>query len=217
MRDASAAARALAEATGTPLHDVAIVLGSGWIEAVSTIPSVAEAPLSSLPGFEATAVAGHGSSARSLRAGDVRVLAFTGRHHYYESRDVDLVAHSVRTAAAAGCRAVVLTSASGGIRDDLTPGSLMPIRAHLEWTRAFPSLESASPYSPRLLDLVVRAGEEMELPLYPGVYAQLTGPCYETPAEIREGWSIGGHMDPQSTALRRPWPGPCLPRSPTVG
>src|SRR4051794_32304231 len=112
MRDATAAAEILGP------HDVAIVLGSGWTDAVSALPSGGpDVPLDSLPGFEAPTVAGHGSVVRSLRAGDVRILAFSGRSHYYESRDVDLVAHAVRTAAAAGCRAVVLTSASGGMRD----------------------------------------------------------------------------------------------------
>jgi len=202
VRDASAAARALAEATGTPLHDVAIVLGSGWIEAVSTIPSVAEAPLSSLPGFEATAVAGHGSSARSLRAGDVRVLAFTGRHHYYESRDVDLVAHSVRTAAAAGCRAVVLTSASGGIRDDLEPGDLVLLSDHINLTAVSPLvgarfLDLTDLYSERLREVA----REIEPTLPEGVYAGYWGPNYETPAEIRAYRTLGADVVGMSTVL----------------
>jgi purine-nucleoside phosphorylase len=133
MDDAHAAAAALGP------HDVAIVLGSGWIDAVSGFEQVREdIPLATLPGFTAPTVAGHGASARSLRVGNVRVLAFTGRHHYYESRDVDLVAAAVRTAAAAGCRVVVLTSASGGMRDDLTPGDLVVISDHINLTGASP-------------------------------------------------------------------------------
>src|ERR1700758_3407740 len=107
-RDAIAAARALADATGVDTHDVALVLGSGWMEAVSGLTPVGgDVPLATLPGFEAPAVAGHGGTARSLRVGDLRVLAFTGRSHYYESRDAQVVAHAVRTAAAVGCRVVV--------------------------------------------------------------------------------------------------------------
>src|SRR5207237_10552762 len=133
MDDAHAAAAALGP------HDVAIVLGSGWVDAVSGFEQVrGDIPLATLPGFAAPTVAGHGASARSLRAGDARVLAFTGRHHYYESRDVDLVAHAVRTAAAAGCRAVVLTSASGGIRDDLEPGDLVLLSDHINLTAVSP-------------------------------------------------------------------------------
>src|SRR5207248_2836520 len=133
MDDAHAAAAALGP------HDVAIVLGSGWVDAVSGFEQVGEdIPLATLPGFAAPTVAGHGASARSLRAGDARVLAFTGRHHYYESRDVGLVAHAVRTAAAASCGVVVLTSASGGMRDDLAPGDLVVISDHINLTGASP-------------------------------------------------------------------------------
>ena len=202
MRDAPAAARALAEATGTPAHDVAIVLGSGWMDAVSAIPSVAEVSVSSLPGFEETTVAGHGSSARSLRAGDVRVLAFTGRHHYYESRDVDLVAHSVRTAAAAGCRAVVLTSASGGMRDDLEPGAIVLVSDHINLTGVSPLagarfLDLTDLYSARLR-AVARA---VDPTLTEGVYAGYWGPNYETPAEIRAYRALGADVVGMSTVL----------------
>jgi len=202
MRDAGAAARALADATGVAQHDAAIVLGSGWIDAISDLPLVAEMPLAQLPGFEAPTVAGHGATARSLLAGDVRVLAFTGRSHYYESRDVDLVAHAVRTAAAAGCRAVVLTSASGGIRDDLVAGELVLLSDHINLTGASPLaganfVDLSDLYSARLRTVA----KEIDPELREGVYAGYWGPNFETPAEIRAYRVMGADIVGMSTVL----------------
>ncbi len=183
-------------------HDVAIVLGSGWTEAVADLPCETDVPLASLPGFAQPTVAGHGASARSLRAGDVRVLAFTGRHHYYESRDVGLVAHAVRTAAAAGCHTVVLTSASGGMRDDLGPGDIVLVSDHINLTGASPLvggrfLDLTDLYSPRLRALC----RELDPSLAEGVYVCYWGPNYETPAEIRAYKQLGGDVVGMSTVL----------------
>jgi purine-nucleoside phosphorylase len=157
-------------------HDVAIVLGSGWTDAISSFEQAGDdVPVATLPGFAQPTVAGHGAVVRSLRAGDVRVLAFTGRSHYYESHDVGLVAHAVRTAAAAGCRTVVLTSASGGMRDDLAPDL----------------------YSARLRALC----REVDPSLAEGVYAGYWGPNYETPAEIRAYRAMGADIVGMSTVL----------------
>lgn len=183
-------------------HDVAIVLGSGWTEAVADLACEADVPLASLPGFAQPTVAGHGASARSLRTGDVRVLAFTGRHHYYESRDVGQVAHAVRAAAAAGCRAVVLTSASGGMRDDLGPGDIVLVSDHINLTGASPLvggrfLDLTELYSPRLRALC----RDLDPSLSEGVYVCYWGPNYETPAEIRAYKHMGGDIVGMSTVL----------------
>jgi len=197
MDDAHAAASALGP------HDVAVVLGSGWVDAVSGFEQVGEdIPLATLPGFAAPTVAGHGASARSLRAADVRVLAFTGRHHYYESRDVGLVAHAVRTAAAAGCRVVVLTSASGGMRDDLAPGDLVVISDHINLTGASPLaggrfVDLTDLYAERLRALC----RDVDPSLSEAVYAGYWGPNYETPAEIRAYRALGADIVGMSTVL----------------
>ena len=197
MRDAAAAAKTLGS------HDVAIVLGSGWADAVAGLPSGGpNVPLASLPGFEAPTVEGHGSVVRSLRAGDVRILAFSGRSHYYESRDVELVAHAVRTAAAAGCRVVVLTSASGGMRDDLDPGDIVVVSDHINLTGASPLtgarfVDLSDLYSARLRALC----REIDPQLKEGVYAGYWGPNYETPAEIRAYRMLGADIVGMSTVL----------------
>jgi purine-nucleoside phosphorylase len=184
-------------------HDVAVVLGSGWTDAVAGFEQDGgDVPLASLPGFAQPTVPGHGASARSLRAGGVRVLAFTGRHHYYESRDPQLVAHPIRTAAAAGCRAVVLTNAAGGIRDGLSAGDIVVISDHINLTGASPLaggtfLDLSDLYSPRLRALC----REIEPTLAEGVYACYWGPNYETPAEIRAYRGMGADVVGMSTVL----------------
>lgn len=201
--DATAAARALADATGVESHDVALVLGSGWTGAVSALEQVGDdVPLGTLPGFETPTVAGHGGAVRSLRVGELRVLAFTGRSHYYESRDAQLVAHAVRTAAACGCRSVVLTNASGAIRDDLEAGDLVLVSDHINLTGASPLVgarfvDLSNLYSDRLraLCLAIDPG------LREGVYAGYWGPNYETPAEIRAYRVMGADIIGMSTVL----------------
>jgi purine-nucleoside phosphorylase len=201
--DAHAAAEAIAAATGTASHDVAVVLGSGWTDAVSEIEQVGdEVPLSSLPGFAAPTAAGHGAGLRSLRAGAVKLLAFTGRSHYYESRDVGLVAHAVRTAAAAGCRAVVLTSASGGIADGLEPGDVVVLSDHVNFTGQSPLVganfvDLTDLYSTRLRALC----RAIDPTLREAVYAGYWGPNYETPAEIRAYKILGADVVGMSTVL----------------
>ena len=143
-----------------------------------------------------------GRSAALARAGDVRVLAFTGRSHYYESRDPQLVAHAVRTAAAGGCRVVVLTSASGGIRDDLQAGELVLVSDHINLTGASPLVggnfvDLTDLYSARLRALA----RELDPSLREAVYAGYWGPNYETPAEIRAYAAMGSDIVGMSTVL----------------
>ena len=103
------AADVLSERTGVETHDVALVLGSGWLPAVDALgEATAELSTTDLPWFAPPAVAGHAGKIRSVRAGDRRLLVFLGRTHLYEGLGVRTVVHGVRTAAAAGCRVVVL-------------------------------------------------------------------------------------------------------------
>ena len=119
---AKAAAR-LAELTGVQRHDVAIVLGSGWVPAAEAIGTPThDIAVTDLPGFAPPAVLGHAGRIRSIDSNGRRVLVFLGRTHLYEGRGVDAVVHGVRTAAQAGCRVIVLTNGCGGLRADYVPG-----------------------------------------------------------------------------------------------
>ena len=203
FRLAADAAAVLRERTGVETHDVALVLGSGWLPAVEALgEATAELKATDLPGFAPPAVAGHAGTIRSVRAGDRRLLVFLGRTHLYEGLGVRPVVHGVRTAAAAGCRAMVLTNGCGGLDAAWTPGTPVLINDHLNLTATSP-LEGATfvdltdLYSSRLRALC----QEVEPGLAEGVYAQFPGPHSETPAEVRMVRTIGGHLVGMSTAL----------------
>jgi purine-nucleoside phosphorylase len=200
---AQAAADAIREGTGVDSHDVALVLGSGWLPAVDALgETTAELTISDLPGFAPPAVAGHSGKLRSVRAGDRSLLVFLGRTHLYEGRGVRSVVHGVRTAAAAGCRSVVLTNGCGGLRESWTPGTPVLISDHINLTATSP-IEGANfvdlthVYSPRLRELC----REVDPSLDEGVYVQFPGPHYETPAEIGMVRAMGGDLVGMSTTL----------------
>ena len=99
---ASEAAAAVSDLTGVARHDVALVMGSGWLPAADALGTPdAEFAAADLPGFSVPSVQGHGATIRSVTLGDKRVLVFLGRTHFYEGRGVRAVVHGVRTAAAA--------------------------------------------------------------------------------------------------------------------
>jgi purine-nucleoside phosphorylase len=197
------AADALARLTGQPRHDVVVVLGSGWVPAADMLgTATADFPVTDLPGFAPPAVEGHAGRVRSVTAGDHRVLVFLGRTHLYEEHGVDAVTHGVRTAAAAGCRTAILTNGCGGLDASWTPGTPVLIRDHINLTGTSPLhgahfVDLTDLYSSRLRERC----QELEPGLAEGVYAQLRGPMYETPAEIQMVRAIGGTLVGMSTAL----------------
>ncbi len=200
---AAEAAAVLREKTGVERHDIALVMGSGWLPAVDALgEATAELSSTDLPGFAPPAVAGHAGRIRSVLAGDRNLLVFLGRTHFYEGLGVRAVVHGVRTAAAAGCRAVVLTNGCGGLRETWQPGTPVLISDHINLTATSP-IEGANfvdltdLYSPRLRALC----RSVDGSLDEGVYVQLPGPHYETPAEIGMVRAIGGHLVGMSTTL----------------
>ena len=197
------AAAALAAATGVDRHDVALVLGSGWVPAADLLgETVADLAVTDLPGFAPPAVQGHAGRVRSVRTGDRRLLVLLGRTHLYEGRGVGPVVHGVRTAAAAGCRVVVLTNGCGGLDPAWSPGTPVLISDHINLTGRSPLtgatfVDLTDLYSARLRALC----RQVDPTLPEGVYAQFPGPHYETPAEIRMVRAIGGQLVGMSTAL----------------
>ena len=200
---AQEAAERLAELTGVDRHDVALVLGSGWLPAVDALgEATAEIDTTDLPGFSAAAVAGHAGRIRSVRAGDRNLLVFLSRTHLYEGKGVAAVVHGVRTAAAAGCTTIVLTNGCGGLRDGWSPGTPVLIRDHINLTARSPIegphfVDLTDLYSSRLRALC----REVDPSLDEAVYVQFPGPHYETPAEIGMVRVIGGELVGMSTAL----------------
>jgi purine-nucleoside phosphorylase len=199
---AQRAAAAIAEHTGIGRHDVAVVLGSGWNAAADAFPITAEMPYEQLPGFSASAVAGHSGNLRSVRVRDKNVLLYSGRTHYYEGRGVAAVVHGVRTAAAVGCSMLVLTNGCGGLNPEWAPGTPVLICDHLNLTATTPLVgadfvDLTEVYSQRLRGLARTVDPSLD----EGVYAQFPGPQYETPAEVRMAGILGADLVGMSTVL----------------
>jgi purine-nucleoside phosphorylase len=202
---AAAAANRIKELTGVDRHDVALVLGSGWAGALDLLgETLTEIPQTDVPGFPPPGVTGHIGVIRSVRIGtsDRRALSFGARTHLYEGKGVWQVVHAVRTAARAGCRAIVLTNGCGGLREEWRPGTPVLISDHINLTATSP-LEGATfvdltdLYAQRLRNVA----REVDPSLPEGVYVQFPGPHYETPAEVQMARIIGGHIVGMSTAL----------------
>jgi purine-nucleoside phosphorylase len=200
---ADEAAAALCDVTGVESHDIALVMGSGWLPAVEALGEVtAEISTTDLPGFAPPAVEGHAGKLRSVRSGDKNLIVFLGRTHFYEGLGVRAVVHGVRTAAASGCKVVVLTNGCGGLDESWVPGTPVLISDHINLTATSP-IEGANfvdltdLYSSRLRALC----RDVDPSLDEGVYVQFPGPHYETPAEIRMVRAMGGDLVGMSTVL----------------
>lgn len=201
---AAQAAQVIAEQTNVEKHDIALVLGSGWGQAAELIGETTHTlDAATIPGFHASAVPGHSGSISSiLTSTGKRVLVLGARTHYYEGRGVRAVVHPIRTAAAAGCTQLVLTNGCGGLNPSWTPGTPVMISDHINLTATSP-LEGATfvdltdLYSSRLREVA----REVDPTLDEGVYAQFTGPHYETPAEVQYAKRIGADLVGMSTAL----------------
>lgn len=198
------AAEQLAEKTGVAQHDIALTLGSGWGKAADLIgETTATIPATEIIGFGKPALEGHVGTLRSvLLPNGKRALVIGARTHYYEGHGVRRVVHSVRTAAAAGVKTMILTNGAGGIKEHWKPGTPVLISDHLNLTADSP-LEGATfidltdLYSKRLRELA----KTIDPSLDEGVYTQFRGPHYETPAEVQMAKTIGGHIVGMSTAL----------------
>jgi purine-nucleoside phosphorylase len=206
---AAQTARELARRLGTEHHDVLVVLGSGLSAAAEVLGAGEDpVPLDTLPYFPPYTAGGHRACAWSVPLHGRRVLVLGGRCHLYEGLTPAEVVHPLRTGIAAGCRTVILTAATGGIRPDLATGSVMVVEDQLNLTGRSPLVgpdfvDMADAYAPHLRALAVAAPEPAAsvVAARPGVYAQLPGPQFETPAEIRMLRTAGADVVGMSMAL----------------
>lgn len=188
-----------------PERPIALVLGSGLGPVMDRVAATMAVGFADLPGMVAPTVAGHGG-ALTLGAWVGRpVLVFSGRLHFYEGLPWPRVVRPMELLNELGTRAVILTNASGGISEQMPPGSLMALTDHLEWNHAQcwnspgPG-HRPTPYSRDMNRTLQRAAKACGVVLHEGVYAVVTGPVYETPAEVRALKYLGADAVGMSTA-----------------
>ncbi len=181
---------------------LAVVLGSGLGAVPHRFAGLASVPFADVPGLVAPSVHGHSGRIDLGLCDGQPVLVFRGRLHFYEGHPWDQVAGLVRAAADLGANALLLTNAAGGIHDSLWPGDLMVLNGHLFLQRPDRMVNGPveKPYSARLTETIQDIERANGRPLLAGVYAAVTGPCYETPAEIRALRSMGADAVGMSTA-----------------
>jgi purine-nucleoside phosphorylase len=202
---ATQSAKEIAQRTGVASHDIALVMGSGWVTAVDALGDpLYECNAEELTGFLPPAVEGHSGKVRSYEIKDggktVRALVFLGRTHLYEGKGMEPVVHGVRTAVKAGCKVILLTNACGGINTNYRVGQPVLIRDHISLTAATPLvgatfIDLTDLYSKRLRAIVKSADSSLE----EGVYVHWRGPTYETPAEILMMRGMGADLVGMST------------------
>jgi purine-nucleoside phosphorylase len=207
---AQEAARLIRSRTSAEVS-VAIVLGSGLGAFAEDLTKATEIRYDEIPGFARATVEGHAGRLVIGKAGDVTVAAMQGRFHFYEGYSLQDVTFPIRVLKLLGVRTVVLTNAAGSLNVEFTPGSLMVISDHVnllgdnplrgendeQFGPRFPDMTTV--YAPEFQNVVIEAGSAMGIELRRGIYAALSGPSYETPAEIHMVRTLGADAVGMST------------------
>jgi purine-nucleoside phosphorylase len=182
-----------------------IVLGSGLGAIVEAVEVQARVPYSEIAGLPVSKVAGHAGQFVFGQLGGCEVVVAQGRVHLYEGHSAAAVAAGVRFLAARGVRRLVLTNAAGTLNSAFAPGSWMMLSDHLNLTGTSPLLgdshflDLSTAYSSALRETFREAACVLDLPLHEGIYAGLSGPQYETPAEVRMLRTLGADAVGMST------------------
>ncbi len=194
--------------------DIGLVLGSGLGTLADTLADRAVIPYEDIPGWPRATVSGHRGN---LVIGEIEgqiVAAQQGRAHYYEGYTMQQVTFPIRVMHALGIRTVILTNAAGGVHPSYQVGDLMLIEDHIN----LPGMVGANPlmgpnddqvgerfvglaqaYDRKLRQRALKVAQENEIPLHSGVYCAVSGPSFETPAEIRMIRALGGDAVGMST------------------
>jgi purine-nucleoside phosphorylase len=190
---------------------IAVVLGSGLGGFADDFQEAVAIPYEDVPGFVRSTAQGHAGRLVVGKVDSVPVLAMQGRVHYYEGYSLEEVTFPVRTFGLLGIKTLILTNAAGGINVQLTQGALMVISDHLNlmgvnplrgpnderFGPRFPDMTAV--YSPELQELVVEEAKAINVEVRRGIYGALSGPSYETPAEIHLLRTLGADAVGMST------------------
>ena len=189
---------------------LAIVLGSGFHHALTELRVAKKISYAKIPGFPKPTVSGHAGELYFGHLGRTPVLMLSGRAHFYEGHEMERVTFATRTLAAFGITDLLLTNAAGGLNKKFRAGDFMALTDHINFMGTNPLRGAAIPGLPRFVDLtetydkklrelLFKAGKISKLKLQRGVYLAVSGPSYETPAEIRAFAKLGADAVGMST------------------
>ena len=202
---------------------LAIVLGSGFHHALTELRVDKKISYTKIPGFPKPGVSGHAGELYFGHLGKTPVMVLSGRAHFYEGHSMEQVTFAVRALAAFGIRDLLLTNAAGGINPGFRRGDFMVLTDHINFMGVNPlrpsGCDASSPersatggaqprfvdltetYDKKLRELLFKAGKISKLKLQRGVYLAVSGPSYETPAEIRAFAKLGADIHKLIAAL----------------
>lgn len=201
--------------------EIGIVLGSGLGELADEYCEIA-IPYSEIPGFEASTVSGHKSRLVFARINGKKVVMMQGRFHYYEGHPIQKVVFPIKVMKKLGVKTVILTNAAGGVNKAFNPSDLMIITDHINHMNVNPLIgpnddtmgdrfpDMSEVYTPELVELTKKTAAKLGIDVQEGVYMALTGPSYETPAEVRMARIVGADAVGMSTvpeAIVAKWAG----------
>lgn len=201
--------------------EVGIVLGSGLGELADEHCKIA-IPYSEIPGFETSTVSGHKSRLVFAEINGKNVVMMQGRFHYYEGHPIQKVVFPIKVMKKLGVKTVMLTNAAGGVNKTFNPSDLMIITDHINHMNVNPLIgpnddsmgerfpDMSEVYSPALVELTKKIASKLGIDVQEGVYMALTGPSYETPAEVRMARILGADAVGMSTvpeAIIAKWAG----------
>ncbi len=193
--------------------DTGIILGTGFADLVEKLDIDLSIPYRNIPGFPITTVEGHPGIMYFAQHESRAVAIMQGRAHLYEGSRMDEILMPIATLRALGCRSLIITNAAGGLDPEMNPGDLMIISDHINMTGLNPFVgENDQTLGPRfmdtanLYDLEIRKkaraiAEKKKIPIKEGVYLGVTGPSYETPAEVRAFRTLGADAVGMSTVI----------------
>ncbi len=189
---------------------LAVVLGSGFHHALTELRVVEKIAYAKIPGFPKPTVSGHAGELYFGHLGKTPVLVLSGRAHFYEGHEMERVTFATRTLAAFGVTDLLLTNAAGGLNKKFKAGDFMVLTDHVNFMGANPLrgpaisglpcfVDLTESYDKSLRELLFKAGKISKLKLQRGVYLAVSGPSYETPAEIRAFAALGADAVGMST------------------
>lgn len=190
---------------------IGIILGSGLGGLVEHIEIEVEIPYPTIPNFPVSTVLGHRGSLIFGKMNGVDVMVMSGRFHYYEGYTMQEVTFPIQVMKELGINKLIISNASGGVNPTFKVGDIMLIKDHINLFFNNPLLgpnddrkgprflDMSEAYSKRMLNIAFECAEELNIHVQKGVYVGVTGPCFETPAEYRMFFTIGGDAVGMST------------------
>jgi purine-nucleoside phosphorylase len=191
--------------------EIGLILGSGLGSFADTLDNADKIPTAEIPHYPRSTVEGHSGNLVFGQYRGINVLAVQGRTHYYEGYTMKQVTYVVRIMQSLGVKKLIVTNAAGGVNRKFKPGDLMIIEDHINMFGDNPLIgpneeslgprfpDMSAPYDPEYISLLEEIGLELNIPLQKGVLFGMSGPSYETPAEVRMIAALGGDTANMST------------------